>query len=84
MSGLLGLADAAYHKLKGTHHADSDTDAPPNEELFDGGIGGPGSAVVGTLTGRGMGGGLHGQKAGEQVLQPTGAEKGNLDSISDE
>ncbi|BGP18993.1 hypothetical protein JCM10213_009298 [Rhodosporidiobolus nylandii] len=83
MSGLLGLADKAYHMVKGGEHREK-SDGYENNDLLDGGIGGMGSAAVGTLTGRGMGGGLYGQKAGEQRMEQSPAEKGQLDSLSDE
>ncbi|GAA6034967.1 hypothetical protein JCM8097_002118 [Rhodosporidiobolus ruineniae] len=82
MSGLLGLVDSAYHHLKHDEHREK-LPSDPNEGLLDGGIGGFGSAANGTLTGRGMGGGLYGQKAGERQMEETSAEKGELESMSD-
>ncbi|GAA5973339.1 hypothetical protein JCM11641_003080 [Rhodosporidiobolus odoratus] len=79
MSGLIGLANKAYHKVRGTEPEDKDVD--PRDALIYGGIGGSGSAAVGTLTGRSMGGGLLGQKAGESSMEATTAERGDAEPI---
>ncbi|GAA5873655.1 hypothetical protein JCM5296_006456 [Sporobolomyces johnsonii] len=77
MSGLLGLADSAFHHLKGDHHHDEEPNPEdPTSVLPPGNLGDEDSAAVGTLTGRSLGGNHN--EIGEEQMEPTAAERGEF------